>query len=341
MGVYTESGGEGEAVNDIAEVVAGMKEKFEVVEQMLHGINWREYFAAVRERKLQILLDVENFVLADEELKKRFVSEVAKLSKLFAMAMPSEEAEAIRDEVAFFQAVKARIAKFTVSGGKTDFQVQTAVRQIVDEALSADGVIDIFQAAGIDNPSLDILSDEFLQEVRNLEQKNVAFELLKKLLSDEIKVRRRKNLTQSKKFSELLAEVINKYHNNQITTAQVIEELSNIAREMKLEDGKAEELGLTEEEYAFYTILKENSSTHFLEDKVMRELIHLIVETIRKNATVDWEKRDDVRAKLRLTVKKLLMKYGYPPDLARMEADRVLEQGEMLAEEFVGSNGVI
>lgn len=195
-------------------------------------------------------------------------------------------------------------------------------------------MVDIFEAAGIKAPSLEILSEEFLLEVKNMEHKNLAFELLKKLLTEEVKVRKRKNMSQGKKFSEMLGNVIKRYHNNQIDTAQVLEELSEIAREMRLQDKKADEIGLTPEEYAFYSILSENTSTQFLEDYKMKELIHTIVETVRKNATVDWEKRDDVKAQLRLTVKKILMRYGYPPDLAKMEADRVLEQSELLAEEI-------
>jgi len=181
---------------------------------------------------------------------------------------------------------------------------------------------------------LSILSDEFLLEVKNMQRKNIAFELLKKLLTEEVRVRKQKNMTQGKRFSEMLQNVIKRYHNNQIDTAQVLEELSEIARDMRLEDHKAEELGLTPEEYAFYAVLNENESTKFLDDYKMKELIHVIVETVRKNATVDWNKREDVKAQLRLTVKKILMRYGYPPDLAKMEADRVLEQSELLAGEL-------
>lgn len=334
MGVYIQSGGEGEAVLDIAEIIAGMKTKFEIVDQMFHGFEYKQYFKAKNNEKLKILLEATNFILQDEKLKNRFLAEITALSKLFAMAVPSFESEQIRDEVAFFQAIKARINKFTPSGGKSDKQVETAVRQIVDEALASDGVVDIFEAAGIKTPTLDILSDEFLLEIKNMEQKNLAFELLRKLLNDEVKIRKRKNMTQGKKFSEMLENVIKRYHNNQIDTAQVIQELSEIAREMKLEDKKAEDIGLSPEEYAFYSVLAENDSTKFLEDHKMKELIHVIVDIIRKNATVDWEKREDVRAKLRLTVKKILMRYGYPPDLARIEADRVLEQSELLASEL-------
>jgi type I restriction enzyme R subunit len=335
MAVYTESGGEGKAVSDIKEVIAGMKEKFEVVEQMFSGFDWQKYFEEDSRGKLQVLLEASNFILDDEKLKNRFVSEVGRLSKLFAMAVPSFESEEIKNEVAFFQAVKSRIFKFTVEGGKTNAQVQTAVRQIVDEALSSNGVVDIFEAAGIKTPSLDILSDEFLLEVKNMKQKNLAYELLKKLLSDDVKIRKSKNISQAKKFSEMLSSVIKKYHNNQIDTAQVIEELSKIAREMKMEDSRAKDLGLTEEEYAFYSVLRENDSTSFLDDKKMGMLIHIITETVRKNATIDWYKMESKRAAMRLAVKKVLMKYGYPPELARMEADKVLEQGEVLADEFV------
>lgn len=254
------------------------------------------------------------------------------------MAIPSPEAESIKDEIAFFQAIKSRINKFTPSGGKTNFEVQTAIRQIVDEALASEGVIDIFEAAGIATPSLSILSEEFLLEVKNMQHKNLAYELLKKLLNDQVHTRKQKNITQGKKFSEMLSTVIKRYHNNQIDTAKVIEELSDIGREMNLEDRKASDIGLSSEEYAFYSILSENTSTKFLEDHKMKELIHLIVDIIRKNATVDWSKREDVRAKLRLLVKKVLMRYGYPPDLARLEADRVLEQSELLANELTSED---
>jgi type I restriction enzyme R subunit len=334
MGVYIKSGGEGEPVLDINEVISGMKTKFEIVEQMFHGFEYKKYFKADNNEKLQILLGASNFILQEEKLKNRFLSEVTALSKLFSMAVPSFESEEIRDEVAFFQAVKARINKFTPSGQKSDKEVETAVKQIVDEALASDGVVDIFETAGIKTPNLDILSEEFLLEVKNMEQKNLAFELLKKLLNEEVKNRKRKNVVQGKKFSEMLENIIKKYHNNQIDTAQVVQELSDIAREMKLEDKKAEDIGLSPEEYAFYSVLSENESTSFLEDNKMKELIHMIVDIIRKNATVDWEKREDVKAKLRLTVKKVLMKYGYPPDLARIEADRVLEQSELLASDL-------
>lgn len=311
-----------------------MREKFEIVEQMFHGFDYKAYFKSETNVKLQILLGAQNFILKTKDLKDRFLKEITALSKVFAMSIPSFEADSIKDEVAFFQAVKSRINKFNPSGVKSSFEVDTAIKQIVDESLSSDGVIDVFEAAGIKAPDISILSDEFLLEVQNMDQKNIAFELLKKLLSDDVRIRKRKNISQAKKFSEMIETVVNKYHNNQIDSAQVLEELSGIAKEMRLEDRKAEELGLTEEEYAFYSVLNQNDSTKMLDDQKMKELIHHIVDIIRKNATVDWSKRSDVRAKLRLTVRKILIKYGYPPDLARMEADRVIEQSELFAETF-------
>lgn len=332
MATYTESGGEGKAVVDLKEVIAWLQEKFEIVHEMLHGIDYQQYFKLDITGKLQLILDVQNFLMSDDKLKQRFIEQSTALSKFFAMAIPSEAAEQIRDHIAFFQAIRTRLNKFSTGSGKSDEEVETAIRQIVDEALSSEWVVDIFQAAGIKAPSLSILSDEFLLEVQNMKQKNIALELLKKLLTEDIRVRQRKNMTQGKKFSEMLQWVIKRYHSNQLDTAQVLKELSDLARDMRLEDHKAEELWLSDVEYAFYTVLSENDSTSFLDDQKIKELIHVIVDTVRRNATVDREKREDVRAQLRLTVKKILMKYGFPPDLARMEADRVLEQSELLAE---------
>lgn len=336
MHTYIQSGGEGNPIVNIKEVIAKMKEKFEIVQNQFYGYDYKAYFKADTHAKLQVLLGAVNFVLMDqEELKNRFLKEVTALSKLFVMAIPNAEAEAIKDEVAFFQAVKTRINKMSRHGSKaTDYDTETAIRQMVEGALSSEGVMDIYEAAGIAAPSVDILSDEFLLEVKNMQHKNIAFELLRKLLNDEISKRKHKNLELNKKFSEMLASAVKRYHNNQIDSAQVLEELSVIAHSMRLEDKKAEELGLTQEEYAFYSVLKKNKSTDFLNDEKTKELIHAIVQAIRKNATVDWTIRDDVRAKLRLAVKKLLMRYGYPPDLARMEADKVIKQGESLASFF-------
>ena len=336
MATYLQSGGEGSPVVDINEAIAGMKEKLEVIEQMFKDFDYREYFRVDTGRRLQIILEAQNYILSSEKLKERYLRETTLLSKLYALSVPHKEAEAIKDEVAFFQAIKARINKFTGTGGKSDFEVETAINQIIESKLGSEGVVDVFQAAGVKSPTVGILSDQFLLEVKNMQQKNIAFELLKKLLGDEVKIRKTKNIEQGKRFSEMLESVVKRYHNNQIDSAQVLHELSEIAKEMKLEDKKSEELNLTPEEYAFYSVLSKNDSTSFLDDDRMKELIHTIVDVVRNNATVDWSKRDDVKAKLRLTVKKILMRYGYPPDLAKMEADKVLAQSENLAEFFTG-----
>lgn len=337
MATYLQSGGEGSPVVDIKEAIAGMKEKQEIIEQMFTGFNYKEYFQADTGRRLQIILGAQNFILASQDLKDRFLKETTILSKLYALSVPHKEAEVIKDEVAFFQAIKNRINKFSGNGVKSDYEVETAINQIIDSKLASEGVGDVYQAAGVNSPTVGILSDKFLLEVKNMQQKNIAFELLKKLLSDEVRLRKTKNIEQGKKFSEMLESVVKRYHNNQIDSAQVLHELSEIAKEMQLEDKKSEDLGLTQEEYAFYSVLSNNDSTSFLNDEKMKDLIHTIVDVVRNNATVDWSKRDDVRAKLRLTVKKILMRYGYPPDLAKLEADKVLAQSENLAEFFTRS----
>jgi type I restriction enzyme R subunit len=322
MSIYTKNGGKGKAVADIKEIINAMQAKFKEVDQMFVQFEYQKYFKAPTNEKLQILLAAQNFILKDEKLKQQFLSKMIALSKLYVMTVPSYESEMIKDQIAFFQAIKSIISKFTQTDGKTDIQLDTAIKQIRDDALTSDGVVDIFEAA--------VLSDEFLLEVKNTKHKNLAFEWLKKLLNDEVKLRKQKNIVQAKEFSEMLSNVIKRYHNNQIDTAQVIKELSEIAREMKQEDNKTKNLDLTPEEHAFYSILSQNSPTEFLKDHKMKELISLIVDIIRKNATVDWNKRDDVKANLQLLVKKALMKYGYPPDVALIKADRMLEQSELL-----------
>lgn len=242
MRVYIASGGQGQAVVDIAEVTKEMREKYEEVSNMFDGFDYTRYFQAENEEKLKILLEATNCILQHEELKNRFLKEVTALSKLFALVVTSFEAQQIRDNVAFFQAVKSRINKFIPSGYTSDKQVETAIKHIVEEAVSSDGVIDILEIAGIKSDTIDILSEEFLRKVKDMEQKHVAYELLYKLLCDEIHVRKRKNIAQFNQLSKMLESVIKKYHNNHIHTIEVIEELCKIAREMREHDKKALEL---------------------------------------------------------------------------------------------------
>jgi len=256
------------------------------------------------------------------------------------LSIPNERAMEIKDDIAFFQAVKARLVKFEVGGtgtGKSNIEIETAIKQIVDEALSSDKVIDIFEAAGIDKPEisgLEILSDEFLMEVQGMKHKNLALELLKKLLNDEIKTRSKTNLVKSKKLLEMLEGAIKRYQNNLLSTAEIIQELINIAKEIKEADKEGERLGLTKDEVAFYNALEINdSAVQILGDEQLKEIAREITEKVRANATIDWTIRESARAKLMVIVKRTLTKWGYPPDKQAKAIETVLKQAELLADE--------
>jgi type I restriction enzyme R subunit len=242
----------------------------------------------------------------------------------------------VKDEVAFFQAVKARLVKFDGTGsGRTNEEVETAIRQVIDKALVSDKVIDVFDAAGIKKPDISILSEEFLMEVRDMEHKNIALEVLKKLLNDEIKARSKTNLVQSRSLMEMLEESIRKYHNKVLTAVQVIDELIKLSKDIKEMDKEPKELGLTEYEYAFYTAISNNESAKELMGKdKLRELAIVLYDSVRKNTSIDWTIKENVRAKLKVVVKRLLRKYGYPPDMRKLATDTVLEQAEKIAEEL-------
>lgn len=333
MAVYTQSGWTWEAVHQKQQSLEELFSKYEIVCQILDWYNWKSYFTSDTREKLSVLIWAMDFVLASDEIKTRFLTEVTALSKLFALVMPDEKADTIRDDLAFFQAVKSRITKITQDRSR-NYELETTIQQEIDSAFSTHWVVDIFAAAWLNKPSVDLLSDQFLLEVKNMKQKNLALELLKRILNNEIKVRQRTNIAQSKIFSDMMNDLLKRYTNNQLDASQVIQELCEIAHNLHVEDNTAKDLWLTPEEYAFYTVLSQNESTKFLEDEKMKELIHVIVEKVRKNATWLRLKKSNIQAQLRLEVKKVLMKYGYPPDLARIEADKVLEQSELLAEEM-------
>ena len=316
-----------------------MLEKLEVVSQMLHGYDYKEYFSADTRRKMVMLLEAQDFILDIDDGKDRFCKEVNALSKAFALSVPSEEAMAAKDQVAFFQAIKARLSKFDEGkggeGGKSDEQMETAIRQIVDKAVVSDGVIDVFDSAGIKKPDISILSDEFMEEVRGMEQKNLSIELLKKLLNGEIKLRTKRNAMQSKKLSEMLENTIRKYQNNVLTAAEVINELIEMGREIRDSDKKAEEIGLTNFEYAFYTALADNDSAkEVMGNESLKDLAVVLVNLVKKNATIDWTKREKVRTKLKAMVKSTLKRFGYPPNLEKLATENVLKQAERLADDL-------
>ena len=339
LATYTESGGKGKPTFDQAEAIAVMKEKLEVVAQLLHGYDYKEYLQADTRRKMVMLLETQEHILGLDDGSNRFCKEVNALSKAFALSIPSEEAMAVKEEVSYFQAVKARLAKFEGSGGdgggQSDVQFESAVRQIIDKAVVSDGVIDVFDSAGIKKPDISILSDEFMEEVRGMEQKNLSIELLKKLLNDEIKARTSRNAMQSKKLSEMLESTIRKYQNNVLTAAEVIQELIEMGKEIRNSDKEAEEVGLTDFEYAFYMALADNDTAEeIMGNENLKDLSIVLVNLIRKNATIDWTKRERVRIKLRAMVKTTLKRFGYPPDLEKLATENILKQAELLADEL-------
>ena len=336
---YTENGGKGTPVREQEKAVETMLEQCDVVVDMLAGVDWQAYFSADIGEKMTLILNVQEHILGLEEGKKRFIAAVDLLSRAFALCVPHDKAIAIREEVAFFQAVKARLVKFEREGGSSDIDVETAIRQIVDRALVVGEVVDVFAAAGIKKPDVSILSDEFLEEAQGMERKNLALELLKKVLRDQINAGMKKNLVQGKKFSEMLESALRKYQNRMLTTAQVINELIELAKELRGSEARAEELKrefeLSDNEVAFYDALAMNeSAVEVLGNETLRDLAKILVKRVKNNADLDWTIRESARANLRRIVKRLLNKYGYPPDQQKMAMDNILEQAESLAEEW-------
>jgi len=336
LSFYADAGGKGDPAVTQAKAVQSMLEKLEVVSQMFHGFAYEEFFAADTGKKLALILAAEEHILSIENGRKRYVDEVTALSQVFSIAVPHEQAMDVKDEVSFFQAVKSRLVKFDSSGsGKTDEDVETTIKQIIDKALVTEQVIDVFDAAGIKKPDISILSEEFLLEVKNMEHKNIALEVLKKLLNDEIKARFKKNLVQSKTLMEMLESSIKRYHNKILTAAEFIEELISLSKEIKSMDKEPQEMGLSEYEYAFYTAIANNDSARkVMEKDKLRELAVVLYEKVKENASIDWTIKESVKAKLKVIVKRILRKYGYPPDMQMLATETVLKQAELIAEEL-------
>lgn len=336
LAFYSDAGGKGDPAVAQEQAVALMLEKIEVISAMYHGFPYEDYFDADTSKKLSMILAAEDHILGLENGKKRYIDEVTALSKAFAIAIPHDQAMDAKDEISFFQAVKARLAKFDSTGsGKTDEEIETTIRQVIDQALVSDQVIDVFDAAGIKKPDISILSDDFLMELKGMQHKNVALEVLKKLLNDEIKSRTKTNLVQSKKLLEMLEQSINRYHNKILTAAEVIDELINLSKDIVEMDNEPKKLGLTEYEYAFYSAVSNNESAReLMQQEKLRELAVELTNTIKQNASIDWNIKESVRAKLKVAVKRLLRKYGYPPDMQLLATETVLKQAEMLAKEL-------
>ncbi|RTZ73110.1 MAG: DEAD/DEAH box helicase [Gammaproteobacteria bacterium] len=337
LATYTASGGRGQATLDQNEAVAVMKEKYEVVRDLLHGFDYHPLLTASTADRMTGIAQAMEFILGLEEGKKHYLQAVSALSKAFALTVPHDEALAIRDEVGLFQEIRANLVKATVSSAaRSPEEMEVAVQQLISRVVSGTEVVDIFAAAGLDKPDISVLSDEFLAEVRELPQRNLALELLKKLLNDEIRIRMRKNVVQARAFSEMLEEAVNKYHNRAIAAAEVIEELINLAKEMREAQKRGENLGLTEDEIAFYDALEINdSAVKVLGDDTLKMIARELVQSVRRSVSIDWAQRENARAKIRVMVKRILRQFGYPPDKQERATELVLEQAEVLCREWV------
>ncbi|MBN2003103.1 MAG: DUF3387 domain-containing protein, partial [Anaerolineae bacterium] len=337
LAVYTESGGQGETAIDQEEAVAAMMEKYEICRGLFHGFDWSAWISGPATARLTLLPAAQEHILRQDDGKRRLIEAVTALSKAFALAVPHDQALAIRDDVAFFQAVKSVLAKRVPGEGPAPDDLDYAIRQIVSRAVASDEVVDIFAAAGLKKPDVSILSDEFLAEVRGLPQRNLAVETLRKLLEGEIKTRRQRNVVQARSFAEMLEQTIRRYQNRAIEAAAVIEEMIGLAQTMREADRRGERLGLTEEEIAFYDALEVNdSAVKILGDDVLRAIAQELVQAVRNSVTIDWTMRENVRAKIRVMIKRILRRHGYPPDKQEKATQTVLEQAEVLCKEWVG-----
>jgi type I restriction enzyme, R subunit len=344
LAVYTESGGTGETAIDQEEAVVAMRMHYERCCDFFHGFNCSQWKTGTPAQKLSLLPAAQEHLLAKaakeqkpEEHKQKFMQAVTDLSKAFALAVPHEKAIEIRDDVGFFQAVRAVLAKGDGEKRMSDDEMNHAIRQIISRAVASDEVMDIFAAAGLKKPDISILSDEFLAEVQNLPHKNLAVETLRKLLNNEIKIRSRKFLIQSRSFAEMLETSIRKYQNRAIEAAAVIEELIALAKQMREAAQRGAGLGLSDDEVAFYDALEVNdSAVKVLGDENLRFIARELLKTIRENVSIDWTAKESVRAKLRVMVKRILRRYGYPPDKQEKATQTVLQQAELLCADWAG-----
>lgn len=330
---YTASNGRGRPTVDSAEAYAVLEEKLDILRGLLHGYDYSDFLTASHQR----LAGAANHVLAQKDGKKRFADTALAMSKAFTLCCTLDAAKAVREEVAFFQAVKVILTKRDISQQKrTDEARDLAIRQIINSAVVSEDVVDIFEAVGLDKPNIGILDDDFLADVRNLPERNLAVELLERLLEGEIKSRFSSNVVQEKKFSELLANVIKRYQNRAIETAQVIEELIEMAKKFREAANRGDDLGLNDDEIRFYDALADNeSAVRELSDETLKKIAHELTENLRQNITVDWSQRESVRAKLRLMVKRILRKYKYPPDQQESAIELVLQQAQALGEAWM------
>jgi type I restriction enzyme R subunit len=339
LATYTESGGKGQTAIDQDEAVAVMREKYEICAAFFHGFDYSTWAAGNATHKLGIMPGAQEHILNQDDGKNRFVKAVVELSKAFALAVPADEALAVVDDVAFYQAIKSVLTKSAGGEPRDPSMIDHAIRQIVSRAVSSDEVIDIFAAAGLKKPDISVLSDEFLAEVRGLPQRNLAVEMLRKLLEGEVKQRSKKNVVQARSFMEMLEKSVSRYQNRAIETAAVIEELIGLAKDMREAQQRGEQLGLSDDEIAFYDALEVNdSAVKVLGDALLKQIAQDLVKAVRNNLTIDWTVRENVRANLRVIIKRILRKHGYPPDKQAKATELVLEQAEALSRMWTSEN---
>ena len=318
---------------DQGEAVAVMLEKHEVCCAIFHGFDWSAWETGTGQQRLAMLPPAQEHVLAQENGKERFTTAVRELSQAFALASTHEEARRIRDDVAFFQAVRTALTKRAEALARPEDELELAVRQIISRAVASEGVVDIFAAAGLEKPDISVLSEDFLAEVQGMPHRNLAVELLQKLIRGEVANRRRQNVVQARSFAEMLEQSLRRYQNRAVEAAQVIEELIQLARDMREANARGERLGLSEDELAFYDALETNdSAVQVLGNDTLRDIARELVETVRRNVTIDWTVRETVRAQLRVLVRRILRNHGYPPDKREKATQTVLEQAEALSE---------
>ncbi|MGH7283128.1 MAG: type I restriction endonuclease subunit R, partial [Polyangiaceae bacterium] len=335
---YTESGGQGKTALDQNEAVALMLARYEVCCDIFHAFDRSRWMTGTASERLSILPAAQEHVLVQEEGKERFLKAVTELSHAFALAVPHDEAIRIRDEVGFFQTVRTAIAKTTTGDRRASGDLDHAIRQIVSKAIASDEVIDVFAAAGLKTPDISILSEQFLAEVRDMPQKNLAVELLQRLLNDEVRARSKHNLVQARSFADLLDKSLRRYQTRAIEAAQIIEELIGLAKDMRAAQKRGEALGLTADELAFYDALEVNdSAVKVLGDEALRTIARELVVMVKSNVSIDWMQKESVRAKLRVIVKRILRKYGYPPDKQESATSTVLLQAELLSEHWLNA----
>jgi len=333
---YTASGGRGDATIDQEQAAAVLMEKYEVVRDMMHSFDYRMVIEDIPAKRISGITQAMEFILGLEDGKKRYLPAVSALTKAFALAVPHENALQIRDDVGFFQEISAALVKTTGDErGRTPDEIDSAIKQLVSRAVAGAEVVDIFEAAGLDKPDISILSDEFLEEVKALPQKNLALEMLKKLINDEIKARSKKNVIQARSFAEMLELAVKKYQNRAIEAAEIIQELIELARELRKSEQRGDSLGLTDDELAFYDALADNGSAKdMIGDEKLRTIAQLLVDRVKRSVSIDWTLRENARAQIRVMVKRILRQYGYPPDLQKAATELVIEQAEVLCKEW-------